>query len=88
MDAKQAAEQAKEYVIDIFADERIEHVGLEEIKFAAGVWEVTIGFSRPWNRPTLPLVPNPAQRSYKTVKINDRLNKVISMVHRSLPAGY
>lgn len=88
MDAKQAVEKAKDYVTDLFADERIEHVGLEEIKFDSGVWEVTIGFSRPWNRSTLPLVPNPAHRSYKTVRISDRREKVISMVHRSLPAGY
>ena len=88
MDAKQAAEKAKEYVIDIFDAERIEHVGLEEVALEAGVWKITIGFSRPWDRATLPLVPNPAQRSYKMVKINDKREKVISMVHRSLPAGY
>lgn len=35
MDVKQAAKVAKEYVIDLFADEQIEHVGLEEVKLRA-----------------------------------------------------
>jgi uncharacterized protein YdeI (YjbR/CyaY-like superfamily) len=53
MDVKQAIETAKTYVKDIYADEEVTNLGLEEIEHArqAGNWVVTLGFSRPWNTP-------------------------------------
>lgn len=86
MDVKRAAKTAKEYVVDLFADEQIDHVGLEEVKFDHGsdVWEITIGFSRPWDRGPLQFAPDPAQRSYKVVRISDADGQVISVVHRAL----
>ena len=52
MDVKEAAKLAKEYVADLFAEEEIGNVGLEEIELAADrrYWEVTVGFSRPWDQ--------------------------------------
>ena len=90
MDVKEAARAAKAYIIDLFADEQIEHVGLEEVKFddRANVWNITIGFSRPWNRSALgPVIPNPTHRSYKIVRINDRDGAVKSVDHRVLTAA-
>ena len=86
MDVKQAARTAKKYVIDIFSDEQIDHVGLEEVKFDhdSDVWEITIGFSRPWDRALLQIAPDPARRSYKVVRINDTDGHVLSVVHRAL----
>lgn len=86
MDVKEAVKTAKDYIIDIFGDEGIEHVGLEEVKFDAGAeaWEITIGFSRPWDRSGLPILPNPARRSYKVVRINDIDGQVVSVTHRVL----
>ena len=50
MDVKEAARTAREYITDLFADENVKHVGLEEVEFddVAKVWHITIGFSRPW----------------------------------------
>lgn len=86
MDVKQAVKTSKEYVIDLFADEQIDHVGLEEVKFDqhTNVWEITIGFFRPWDRGPLQLGPDPAKRSYKIVRINDKDGHVVSVVHRVL----
>lgn len=86
MDVKQAAKVAKDYVIDLFADEQIEHVGLEEVKFDqhSDVWEITIGFFRPWNRGPLSFGLSPAQRSYKIVRIDDADGHVVSVEHRVL----
>ena len=52
MDVKEAAKLAKEYVADLFAEEGIGNVGLEEIELGAdcGSWVVTVGFSRPWDQ--------------------------------------
>ncbi|MGV8840617.1 MAG: hypothetical protein ACWA6X_09975 [Bauldia sp.] len=51
MDAKQAAESAKKWLIELLADEGPVNIGLEEIEFdeRSDRWNVTLGFSRPWN---------------------------------------
>ena len=53
MDVKEAAKLAKDYVVDLFAEEGIGNVGLEEIELRPGpdgsFWSVTVGFSRPWD---------------------------------------
>lgn len=53
MTNKEAVAAAKAYVSDIYADEGIAHLGLEEIEHEdeAGRWLVTVSFSRPWNTP-------------------------------------
>ena len=54
MDAKQAVQIAKKHVVEIFSEEPIENVGLEEVEFDAikGVWAITVGFSRFWGHPS------------------------------------
>ena len=87
VDVKEAAQAAKAYIIDLFADEQIEHVGLEEVKLSqvSNVWDITIGFSRPWTRSALgPILSNPTQRTYKIVRINNKDGKVLSVAHRVL----
>ena len=56
MDVKEAARAARAYIADLFADENVQHVGLEEVEFddVAEVWNITIGFSRPWELPKEP----------------------------------
>ena len=51
MDVKEAVKAAKGYVADLFADEGLTNLGLEEIERddRTGIWRVTVGFSRPWN---------------------------------------
>ncbi len=89
MDVREAVKTAKSYIEDIFADEQIGNLGLEEVDFddAKRVWKVTIGFTRTWNRQMSALEAalgqNPG-RSYKTVQINDRDGSVRSMTHRLL----
>jgi len=77
---KEAVEKAKEYVKSLFAEEGIGDVGLEEVDFdeKVGVWAVTIGFTRAWDR-SGPLRP---QRAFKVVTISDADAKVLSVKHR------
>ena len=50
MEIKEAAHVAKEYIKNLFEEERAQNVGLEEIEFkdTTETWLVTVGFSRPW----------------------------------------
>lgn len=51
MDVKEAVKTAKSYVAELFAEESLTNLGLEEIERdeRSGSWRVTVGFSRPWN---------------------------------------
>ena len=92
MDVKEAVGTAKSYVADVFADELITNVGLEEVIFdeGMGAWKVTVGFSRRWNQTDTtnasPLIRrlNPRERSYKVVRIKDIDGRVISLTDRLL----
>ena len=67
-------------------------VGLEEVVFddESDQWLITIGFSRPWDRPktqSAALREDPLKRSYKVVRINDADGSVISLKDRILTAA-
>lgn len=87
MDVKQAVGMAKRYVADLFIEEDLQNIGLEEVDFddASGEWLVTIGFSRPWDRPGGVLAgalnQRPA-REYKVVRIEDQSQRVVSVMNR------
>ncbi|MXX10999.1 MAG: hypothetical protein F4201_01300 [Nitrospira sp. SB0677_bin_15] len=100
MDVKEAVRTAKKYVAELFTDETITNAGLEEVEFndSSDNWEITIGFSRPWdyekNRNPIaealanPLaersINQPTVRSYKLVCINDNDGQVVSLKDRIL----
>ncbi len=54
MDVKEAVRTAKEYLGELFAEESISDVGLEEVKFEdpSNKWNITIGFPGPGTRNT------------------------------------
>lgn len=90
MDVKEASRIAKDYVSEVYSEEEIANVGLEEVEFddPARLWKITVGFSRPWN------TKNPVmmalggwrpERSYKVVCI-DGDGHVKSLTDRFLPA--
>ncbi|HPT19168.1 MAG TPA: hypothetical protein PLJ25_03825 [Methanothrix sp.] len=85
MDVKDAVKLAKQYVIDLFAEEGIADIGLEEVKFddLTRNWSITIGFSRSWDKPQNSFAALAGhmypRRSYKVVMISDDNAKVISV---------
>ena len=91
MDVKTASLSAKKYLVDLFEDEGISNVGLEEVEFdeLSNSWRITIGFSRPWDTKNVLTATlgerNPA-RSYKVVRIDD-LGRVKSLTDRVLPTS-
>lgn len=89
MDVKEAVKAAKAYIADVFHDEGISNLGLEEIERDeySNSWKVTLGFSRPWNtvRNTLTMITgdSAAKRSYKVVLIDDD-GRVTSVKQRDI----
>jgi hypothetical protein len=89
MDVKEAVVAAKLYIIELFAEENISDVGLEEVLLdeQAGQWLVTVGFARPWDKvasgfaAALQMGINP-RRSYKVVRISDKTGAVVSVKNR------
>lgn len=89
MDVKEAVGVAKQHVRDLFAEEKIVNLGLEEVVFdeKGKSWLITVGFSRPWDAPnTLGgiLPPGEPKRTYKVVKISDADKTVLSVKERTL----
>ncbi len=85
MNVKDAVKMATEYVADIFATENPENIGLEEVFLNEheNMWEVTIGFSRPWDHQKMGILAsvqslNPTRR-YKIVKIDNITEEVKSI---------
>jgi len=83
MDVKEAVKKAIEYVSDIFEPEQPQNIGLEEVVFNEdeNAWEVTVGFSRPWDHPKSVLATqslNPT-RQYKVVKIDNESGEAIAI---------
>lgn len=91
MDVKQAIAAAKQYINDVYADEPVAYLGLEEVEHqpAAGQWVITLSFSRPWNTPRTraqevleTLGAGSLRRSQKVVTITDA-GTVLSMKDRA-----
>ncbi len=99
MDVKEAVRTAKEYLADLFVDEEVVNIGLEEVVFddATNRWSITIGFSRPWDHAgqrrqhalitTLSETTAPRARSYKVLRINGETRQVESLRDRFLKAS-
>ena len=89
MNVKEAAKLAKEYVADLFAEEGISNVGLEEIELGSDYryWVVTVGFSRPWDQgglANITLGNRGLRRSYKVLRIDNQDGHVESVKDRIL----
>ncbi|WP_081413113.1 hypothetical protein [Chitinilyticum aquatile] len=89
MDVKQAVKIAKDYVLELFSDEELVNVGLEEVELVQpdDEWVVTIGFSRPWDAPsnTLAAIASGGpRRAFKVVTISNSSHNVLSVKDRIL----
>ena len=89
MEVKEAVALAKQYLRDVFSEEKIDNLGLEEVEFddAQHVWSITLGFSRPWDyndvRHTVAAsLGVPGRREYKIVRIDDRNKRTLAIKNR------
>ena len=93
MQVQEAVALAKNYIRNVFADEKIDNVALEEVEFddKLGTWSVTIAFSRPWEEASGTVATKlagfvPRRRDYKVVRIADADKRVTSVKNRE-PVG-
>lgn len=90
MDVKEAVAVAKTYLADLLSDEDATNIGLEEIERLGPVWQITLGFSRPWDyrgSRAWQAEPRPPSRSYKVLRVDDASSTVISVKEHSRAAA-
>lgn len=91
MNVMEAKEAARDYIIQLFADEEVRYVGLEEAVYNpdAKQWRICYGFVRAWDKQgELGIKMGlKAPRSYKDVKIDDTTGCIVSLTDRAL-SGY
>ncbi|MGH7088962.1 MAG: hypothetical protein ACREFQ_08680 [Stellaceae bacterium] len=90
MDVKEAVRTAKRTLTEVFSDEKIQDLGLEEVNYHEGVgWEITLGFWRPWDTLEGAMAALSAARrqprSFKVVALDDA-GKLLSITNRE-PVG-
>lgn len=91
MQAQQAILNAKAYVAEFFGTEDAINIGLEELEFDEmnDAWNVTIGFSRPWNAIGSVLsqalaAARLADRTYKVVQVSNKDGSLIAIRNRDV----
>ena len=82
MGPKEAAQVAKKHVLDLFGDEGITDIGLEEIEMEGDYWKITIGFSRKWGN--IGSILSSTGRAYKVLKVNIKNKTILSVKDRNL----
>jgi hypothetical protein len=87
MEVKEAVALAKRHLQDVFADEQISNLGLEEIEYndSQDMWSITLGFSRPWDSGqggVAAAIGIPRKREYKIVRFSGKDKKVWSIKNR------
>lgn len=87
MQVKEAIRIGREYVKDVFSEEDIADIGLEEVIFddETDSWKVTIGFSRPWESAgslSQRIAQAYPRRAFKVVCIRDSDGQIKSITDR------
>jgi len=93
MEVREAIQTAKQTVAQLFEPEGATNIGLEELEFDedSDTWDVTIGFSRPWDRPNIGAIAEamgtarPAfRRTYKIVSLAKNDGKLVAIRNRNV----
>jgi hypothetical protein len=90
MDAKSAILTAKKHFNDVFSEENVVNIGLEEVRFddTRKEWLITLGFSWPWEAgssiPALAKRSGNLPRAYKIVKLKDKDGDLVSITNRNV----
>lgn len=86
MNMKEAAEAAQRYVADIFGSEKVSNLSFEEGRFdkPSKSWLITVGFTRPWQKPASAALQGLEPRTLKVVVISDADEALLEIRDRSL----
>lgn len=94
LEPSEAVRHAKHWLTSIYSDEVIQNVGLEEVRWKGGNWEITLGFDRfsddPLSHASAALGglggPSKGRRDYKVIVLSGKDNRVIEMRNREAMA--
>lgn len=95
LEPSEVVRHAKRWLASIYADEAIQNVGLEEVRWKEGNWEITLGFDRFSNDPVghMPAMSaavgglSKGRRDYKVIVLSGEDNRVIEMRNREPVEG-
>ena len=84
-----AIQSAKKWLLAAYsgADERIGNIGLEEVRWSRGRWEITLGFNREWDLGgdaanfVAGALSNP-KRQFKVVVVSGSDNAILELRNR------
>ena len=84
MNVREAIAQAKHHAGDVFSDENMFNLGVEEVERDGEFWRITLGLSRPWDKQksmfsTAIAEDKPINRSYHVFTIADKDGEVINV---------
>jgi len=86
LEPSEAIRRAKAWLASIYADEKITNIGLEEVRWIGGKWEITLGFDRfPPDYDAMPAFVAALaklRRDYKVIVISGKDNAIIEMRNR------
>jgi len=91
LEPSEAVRHAKRWLASIYADEAIQKVGLEEVRWKEGNWEITLGFDRFSDDLSAAIAsaggPSKGRRDYKVIVLSGKDNGVIEMRNREPVEG-
>ena len=91
LEPSEAVRHAKRWLASIYADEAVQNVGLEEVRWKDGNWEITLGFDRFPDNPVGQMSAISAElggrRDYKIIVLSGKDNSVIEMRNREPVEG-
>ncbi len=86
MHVKEAIQTAKSYIADVFSEENVGGMRLEEVVFEerSPTWKITVSFVRPLTgfAATLAMTGAEDNRSLKVVEVDDTTGQVVSVRNR------
>jgi hypothetical protein len=85
LESRDAIKHAKQWLADMYADEKISDIGLEEVRWNNGNWEITLGFSRAWAdnyEKFIAAAGLERPREYKVIVVSDADKSVVEMRNR------
>ena len=83
-----AIDRAKEWLLSTMSTENGSNLGLEEVEHHPGYWNITLGFSRPWDeaRNAISVLSGTVvmRRTYKIVTVDETTGEIVSMKSRDV----
>ncbi len=89
IEPSEAIRKAKQWLASTFADEHIANIGLEEVRWRDGNWEITLGFNRSWDQEdtlaqVLGSIAHRNRRDYKLLVVSGIDNLIVEMRNREV----